>query len=68
MQRLYKNANLLFRDFENFLLQMQYISEKRLPYYLRWVSRYHEFCSRQNIDGDCSDTIAAYLQDLAKQY
>jgi len=49
MQRLYKNENLLFKGFQNFLLQKQHIPEKRLPYYLRWVRRYYDFCSRQNI-------------------
>jgi hypothetical protein len=37
-----------------------------MPYYLRRVSRYHEFCSRENVDGSGKDAIASYLQDLAK--
>jgi len=68
MQRLYKNENLLFKDFQDFLSRKQHIPENRLPYYLRWVSRYHDFCSRQNIDGDLGDAIAAYLHDLAKHH
>jgi hypothetical protein len=68
MQSLYKNQKSLFKDFQDFLSRKQHIPENRLPYYLRWVSRYHEYCSRHNIDGDLSDAIAAYLQDLAKHY
>jgi hypothetical protein len=68
MQRLYKNENLLFKDFQDFLSRKQHIPENLLPYYLRWVSRYHDFCFRQDIDGDLGDAIAAYLQDLAKHY
>jgi hypothetical protein len=46
----------------------KHISEKRLPYYLRWVSRFHEFCSLHNIDGDSREAFTAYLQDLSKHY
>jgi hypothetical protein len=62
MQRLYKNEKLLFKDFQDFLSRKQHIPEYRLPYYLRWVSRYHDFCSRENIDRDLGDGIAAHLQ------
>jgi len=68
LKELHKNENLLFKDFQDFLSRKQRIPENRLPYYLRWVSRYHDFCSRQNIDGDLGDAIAAYLHDLAKHY
>jgi hypothetical protein len=40
MQRLYKNENLLFKDFQNFFLRKQQIPERRLTYYLRWASRF----------------------------
>ena len=68
MQSLHKNENLLFKDFQDFLARKQRVPENRLPYYLRWVSRYHEFCSRENVDGSGKDAIASYLQDLAKDH
>lgn len=68
MQPLYKNENLLFKDFQEFLSRKQHVPDKRLPYYLRWVSRFHEFCFRRNIDGDGKDSIAVYLQDLARDH
>ncbi len=68
MQPLYKNENLLFRDFQDFLARKQHVPENRLPYYPRWVSRFHEFCSCQNIDGTGKDAIFSYLQDLAKDH
>jgi len=68
MLPLYNNQDLLFKDFQDFLFRKQHVPEKRLPYYLRWVSRFHEFCNRQNIDDGSLDTIAAYVQDLAKNH
>ena len=66
MRSLHKNENLLFKDFQDFLVRTQQLSEKRIPFYLRWVSGFHEFCSRQNVDGMGNEAIASYLQDLAK--
>jgi hypothetical protein len=68
MQPLYKNEELLFRDFQDFLFQKQHIPENRLPYYLRWVSRFHEFCSSRYIDGNDRDALALYLQELARNH
>ncbi|HWR88943.1 MAG TPA: tyrosine-type recombinase/integrase [Dissulfurispiraceae bacterium] len=68
MQPLYKNENLLFKDFQEFLSKKQHVPDKRLPYYLRWVSRFHEFCSRQDTIGEGNDPIALYLQDLARTH
>jgi len=68
MQSLHKNENLLFKDFQDFLVRSQQLPEKRIPFYLRWVSRFHEFCSRQHMDGMGKEAIASYLQDLAKDH
>jgi len=68
MQPLYKNEKLLFKGFQDFLLQKQHILENRLPYYLLWVSRFHEFCSRSDIDGDSREVFTTNLQDLVKQH
>lgn len=65
MQLLYKNENLLFKDFQDFLARKHHVPEKRLPYYLRWVSRFLEFCNRSKIDDNAPDSIAAYAHDLA---
>jgi Phage integrase, N-terminal SAM-like domain len=68
MQSLHKNENLLFKDFQDFLVRSQHLPEKRIPFDLRWVSRFHEFCSRQHLDGMGKEAIASYLQDLAKDH
>jgi Phage integrase, N-terminal SAM-like domain len=68
MQSLYKNENLLFKDFQDFLVRNQHLPEKRIPFYLRWVIRFHEFCSRQHLDGMEMEAIAPFLQDLAKDH
>jgi len=68
MQSLHKNENLLFKDFQDFLVRSQQLSENRIPFYLRWVSHFHEFCSRQHMDGMGKEAIASYLQDLAKDH
>ena len=68
MQSLHKNENLLFKDFQDFLLRSQHLPEKRIPFYLLWVSRFHEFCSRQHLDGMGKEAVASYLQDLAKDH
>jgi len=44
MQSLHKNENLLFKDFQDFLVRSQQLPQKRIPFYLRWVNRFHEFC------------------------
>ena len=76
MQRLYKNENLLFKDFKNFLLQKQRIPENRLPYYLRWGSRFHNLFLVRFIslfivhpEGDVSEHFASkgFVQ-LARLY
>jgi len=68
MQSLHKNENLLFKDFQDFLVRSQQLPEKRIPFSLRWISRFHEFCSRQHLDGMGREAIASYLQDLAKDH
>ena len=68
MQSLHKNENLLFKDFQDFLVRSQQLPEKRIPFYLRWVSRFHEFCSRQHMDGMGKEAIASYLQGPAKDH
>ena len=66
MQSLYNNQDLLFKDVQDFLFRKQHVPEKRLPYCLRWVSRFHEFCNRQNIEDGALNTIAAYVQDRVR--
>jgi len=68
MQSLHKNENLLFKDFQDFLLRSQHLPEKRIPFYFRLISRFHESCSREHLDGMKMEGIAPYLQDLAKDH
>jgi len=63
MQSPHNNQSLLFKDF---LARKHHVPEKRLPYYLRWVSRFHEFCNRSNLDDNAPESIAAYVHELAK--
>jgi len=44
MQSLHKNENLLSKDFQDFLVRSQQLPQKRIPFYLRRVSRFHEVC------------------------
>lgn len=67
MHSPHNNRDLLFRDFQDFLSRKQHVPEKRLPYYLHWVSRFHEFCIRQNIDGSDPDSMAAYLHGCVER-
>jgi hypothetical protein len=67
IQRLYKNEILLFKDFQDFLSRKQYIPEKRLPYYVRWASRFHKFCSRRNIDGGSREAFTACFSGFIKK-
>ena len=47
MQPPHKNENLLFKVFQDFLIRSQHLPEKRIPFYLLRVSRFHEFCPRR---------------------
>ena len=67
MQSQHKNQDSLFKDIQDFLARKHHVSEKRLPYYLRWVSRFHEFCNRSNIDDNAPDSIAAYVHQFGKE-
>jgi len=51
MQPPHKNENLLFKDFQDFLVRSQQFPHQRIPVYLRWINRFHESCSRQHWDG-----------------
>jgi hypothetical protein len=68
MRSLHKNENLLFKDFQDFLVRSQQIPKKRIPFYLRLVTRFHEFCSRQHLDGMGKEAIVSYLQDMAMEH
>ena len=68
MQPLHKNENLFFKDFRNFLARKAHVPGNPLPYYLRWVSGFHEFCSCEYVDDKGKDAIASYLKDLAKDH
>jgi hypothetical protein len=41
MQLLYKNKNLLFMDFQDFLSRKQHIPENHLPHHFRRENRFH---------------------------
>ena len=68
MRPPHKNENLLFKDFQDFLVRSQQLPPKRIPFYLRWVNRFHEFCSRQHLDGMGKEATAPYLEDLARDH
>jgi hypothetical protein len=42
MQSLHKNENLLFKDLQDFTVWSQQLPQNRIPFYRRWVNRFHE--------------------------
>lgn len=55
-------------NFRDFLLKKQHIPEKKVPFYLRWVSQYQNFC-RQNPDqGRPPASVTSFLSELAKSH
>jgi hypothetical protein len=64
MQSLHKNENLLFKDFQYSRVRSQLLSEKRIPFYLRLVSRFHEFSPRKHFDGMGKRRVPPILEDL----
>lgn len=55
-------------EFSDFLLHKQHIPEKRVPYYLRWVTLYHEHCRRKGLQVHLSESVTSFAADLAKDH
>jgi hypothetical protein len=55
-------------DFESFLKTKQHIPDKRIPYYLHWITRYHKFCNKYNVNEFESESLKKYLHELGKNY
>ncbi|PIP41952.1 integrase [Candidatus Desantisbacteria bacterium CG23_combo_of_CG06-09_8_20_14_all_40_23] len=55
-------------DFKDFLKTKQHIPDKKIPYYLHWITRYHEFCNEHKVNGFESDSLKKYLHILEKDH
>lgn len=54
------------KTFEQYLCQKRLITEKQLPYYLHWVSRFISFCEKNNASVNDDGQIESFLRLLAK--
>jgi len=55
-------------NFRDFLLQKQHIPEKKVPYYLRWVSQYQKFCRENPDQGIPPASVTSFVSALAKSH
>lgn len=55
-------------NFRDFLLQKQQIPEKKVPYYLRWVSHYQNFCRQNPDEGIPPESVTSFISQLAKSH
>ncbi|MBU1754617.1 integron integrase [bacterium] len=55
-------------DFKDFLLSKQHIADKKIPYYLHWITQYHEFCNKHKANESESDSLKQYLHYLEKEH
>ena len=62
MQSLHKNENLLFKDFQDFLVQSQHLFEKRIPFHFRWINIFNDSCPRQHLD-DMGKRMIPYISE-----
>jgi len=58
----------MFRDnFHNFLKDKKFIPEKQIPFYLRWVSLFMEFCGELPIEKITDDHVDSFIKDLSRK-
>lgn len=55
-------------DFKDFLKTKQNIPDKKIPYYLHWITQYHEFCNNHKINELESESFKKYSHDLEKDH
>jgi len=55
-------------DFKDFLKTKQNIAEKKIPYYLHWITQYHEFCHKHKLNEFESDSLKKYFHYLEREH
>jgi integron integrase len=55
-------------DFKDFLLGNRLVPEKRLPYYVNWVSRFQGFCGLKAGQGFDRSQVEMFLKEMAKTH
>ena len=53
-------------DFRFYLPSHRIVPEKKLVYYLSWVTQFYAFCDKQPCDEVPSDEIQGFLKQLTK--
>jgi integron integrase len=53
-------------DFKAFLIAKQFIPDKKVPYYLMWVSRFYSFCNRGVDETLSKNDVDAFIKHLTK--
>ncbi len=53
-------------DFITFLKEKQKVPEKRVPFYLNWISKYHKF-SKTNLSDNCR-SIECFIVELRQKH
>jgi len=48
------------------LTRKQFITDKKVPYYLNWISRFHESCKTNDLTDYNKSAIDKFLSDLEK--
>jgi integron integrase len=54
------------KDFQQFLTSGNFVSSKKVPFYLHWTRQFLSFCQKELKDGISNDEIQAFLADLSK--
>ncbi|MDY6934722.1 MAG: integron integrase [Spirochaetota bacterium] len=54
--------------FKEFLLKKHRLSEKKIPFYEHWVSRYYEYITNNNLNETDDSVLNTFLHNLGKTY
>jgi hypothetical protein len=60
------DSQLTMKDFQQFLTSGNFVSTKKVPFYLHWTRQFLSFCRKGLKDGISNDVIQAFLADLSK--
>jgi len=56
------------QTFKEFLLGKRLVSEKRLPYYINWVSRFQNFCGIKAGQSFTKEQVEYFLKEMDKSH
>jgi hypothetical protein len=60
------DSQLTMKDFQQFLTSGNFVSAKKMPFYLHWTRQCLSFYRKELKDSVSSDEIQAFLADLSK--